>query len=253
MSRASAEAILHRVWGRAAPITWSRSKAMWRAERTAAGHAAMVARASIHEAFASAPDDIVEALGHWTLLKSRGAWHRNGDAQIKVETWLLAHMKAKPKRATKTVTKGRHHDLAPMVAAVSARYGLVTVPVSWGKSAPKRVASTRYRITLGYYKVVDQTITINRVLDDASVPRFIIEDVLHHELCHHAVPAMRMANGKREAHHAGFWACARRGTDYLPAETWLKTHLPRLLYGDAAKKLDAEIVTATERPEYAKL
>lgn len=88
-----------------------------------------------------------------------------------------------PERNVRINTRGRHHDLAGLFAAVNAEYfsGALDCRITWGRrSKPVRV---RQR-TLGSYTLETDTIRINQMLDRAAVPRYYVEFVVYHEMLH---------------------------------------------------------------------
>jgi hypothetical protein len=89
---------------------------------------------------------------------------------------------------------GRCFDLAEIFSALNARFfgGRLARPrLGW---SPKRS-----RTVLGHYDSAHDSITISRWLDSPSVPRYLVEYIMFHEMLHVQYPVVR--NGHRRAVH----------------------------------------------------
>ena len=83
-------------------------------------------------------------------------------------------------------------------------------------------------LQLGSYSYEDRLIRIHRVLDDPSVPRYVVEAVVHHELLHADMPP-EVRGGKRQFHTPEFRRRERLYRNLGRAERWIGEHLPELL------------------------
>jgi predicted SprT family Zn-dependent metalloprotease len=72
-------------------------------------------------------------------------------------------------------------------------------------------------------------VRIHPILDDAFVPRFFLEYVVYHELCHAALPSVVGADGRLRHHTAEFHALERQFPRYDEAVAWQTQNLDRLL------------------------
>lgn len=93
---------------------------------------------------------------------------------------------------------GAHHDLAPLFEALNARYfeGVLQPPkLAWSGSA--------WRTQLGCFDPALNQIVLNRRLDSAVIPEYVVAYVLYHEMLHQKHP-MKFARCRRESHSAEF-------------------------------------------------
>ncbi|HEX8397568.1 MAG TPA: SprT-like domain-containing protein [Pyrinomonadaceae bacterium] len=112
--------------------------------------------------------------------------------------------------------RGQVYDLEEIFRLVNQTYfqNRLEQPVlSWSQTKTRRV--------FGHQDAVHDTIIISRTLDEARVPRFVVEFVLYHELLH-VVHPMRVINGKRRIHSAAFRRDERRFARFEEAEKWLE-------------------------------
>jgi hypothetical protein len=87
-------------------------------------------------------------------------------------------------------------------------------------------ARRTYRI-LGHHDSTHNTIVLSRSLDDRSVPRFVVEYVLFHEMLHIAHPAKHV-NGRRYHHTPAFRRDERKFAYYEEAESWIERNVRKL-------------------------
>ncbi|MFN6962905.1 MAG: SprT-like domain-containing protein [Pyrinomonadaceae bacterium] len=121
-----------------------------------------------------------------------------------------------------TTAKGSVYDLDEMFDSLNERYFREPLP------RPTLTWSTRrtYRI-LGHHDATHDTIVISLSLDDARVPRFVVEYVLFHEMLHIAHP-MRHSNGRRYFHTPAFRRDERKFAYYREAEDWIEDNVRKL-------------------------
>jgi len=119
-------------------------------------------------------------------------------------------------------TQGRHHNLQELFASVNNEYfnGAITALITWGKKNPKW--SVRKRM-LGSFCRNTNTIRINPVLDRKTIPQYVINFVIYHEMLHSIVP-VEMKNGRRWVHTAEFKRHEQLFKDYKRATAWEKTY-----------------------------
>jgi hypothetical protein len=80
---------------------------------------------------------------------------------------------------------------------------------------------------LGHHDSTHETISISRSLDSRSVPRFVVEYVLFHEMLHIAHPTVHH-NGRRYNHTAAFRRDERRFAHFHEAENWIGDNVGKL-------------------------
>ena len=140
-----------------------------------------------------------------------------------------------PARSRRLVTRGQHHDLVLLRDRLNRDYfnGELDVAITWGRALPSSGCGTgrsraRCSIELGSYSHDDNLIRIHRLLDRSTVPGFVVESVVHHELVHAALP-LRVIGGRRQLHGSDFRQLERRYAHLAEAEAWLDRHLAELL------------------------
>jgi hypothetical protein len=128
------------------------------------------------------------------------------------------------RRGRKVVTgsKGEYYDLDEMFDSLNFWYfgGRLEKPVlTWS-------ARRTFHI-LGHHDATHGTISISRSLDSRTVPSFVVEYVLFHEMLHIAHPAVHH-NGRRYHHTAAFKRDERRFPHFHEAERWIEDNVGNL-------------------------
>ena len=111
---------------------------------------------------------------------------------------------------------GKAYDLAQMFSDLNSRYfaGALDRPlISWSPRPTRRL--------LGHHDHVHRTIIISRTLDNATVPRLVVEYVLYHEMLHIKHPA-RVVSGRTIYHGRAFRDDERLFDRYDEALKWLE-------------------------------
>jgi len=91
--------------------------------------------------------------------------------------------------------RGRHHDLEEIFHSLNRRFFHGQIPVSrlgWSHKNSRRI--------LGHYDSGHSAIIISRRLDSPSVPRYLVEYVVYHEMLHIRFPIER--RGQRRVVHS---------------------------------------------------
>ena len=110
--------------------------------------------------------------------------------------------------------QGQRYNLHQVFDRVNTEYfqsKLPRPPLSWTQKNSRR--------RLGY---VDHRgrVFISRILDRKSVPRYVIEFIMYHELLHLVVPSEK--RGRRSLHHTkAFREAERRFKHYTKARKWM--------------------------------
>lgn len=140
------------------------------------------------------------------------------------------HSKRMRGRKIVTSSKGEVYDLDEMFAMLNFWYfgdRLDRQTLTW---SPRK----SYHI-LGHHDSTHNTISISRSLDAKTVPRFVVEYVLFHEMLHIAHPAKHV-NGRRYHHTAAFRRDERRFTRFHEAEKWIEENAVKLRRAARAEK-----------------
>lgn len=112
---------------------------------------------------------------------------------------------------------GLHHDLNDILREVKAAHfpDLEPVYIAWsGREGRAR------RRRLGSWSPRERLIRIHTVLDRPQVPRYFIEHVVHHELCHAAVDPPLTPTGRRRVHGRDFQRLEAMFPDLDRARDW---------------------------------
>jgi predicted metal-dependent hydrolase len=114
--------------------------------------------------------------------------------------------------------RGKHFDLQKIFDDVNQRFFQGKIPrVRLGWSFRKS------RTILGHYDSAHGSITISRWLDSPSVPDYLVEYLVYHEMLHIVYPVQR--NGHRRiVHSREFQAAERRFPQYELARHAMKRH-----------------------------
>ena len=125
-------------------------------------------------------------------------------------------------RKVVTTPKGEVYDLDQIFESINAGYFGGAIP----KPALTWSAKKTYRI-LGHHDATHEHVAISRSLDSVSVPRYVVEYVLFHEMLHIAHPTQHV-NGRRYNHTAAFKRDEQKFAYYDKAERWIERNVRRL-------------------------
>ena len=132
------------------------------------------------------------------------------------------HAKKTRGRKVVTTSKGEVYDLDEIFQTINDEYfnGTVKKPVlTWS-------AKKTYRI-LGHHDATHDHVAISRSLDDTSVPRYVVEYVIYHEMLHIVHPTQHI-NGRRHNHTPAFKKDEQRFRHFDAAETWIERNVSKL-------------------------
>lgn len=122
-------------------------------------------------------------------------------------------------------TQGRHHNLEASFARVNGEYfsGKMERPtLTWSSRLTTRM--------FGYYRFATDRLTVSQTLDDPTVPVFVLDFVMYHELLHKKLGHSDAIASRRRYHTPEFQALERRFKYYHEASTFLR-HLSERLAG----------------------
>ena len=214
----------------------------------------------IHRSFAGAPDPVLRAVAAFLASAKGSATARQALAAIREHFHHHRRPPGNPTdpgrprdpRAARTAAgasaaeKARRLSLCPVgemldlreiAADLNQRYfeGRLKVRISWGKAAGENAhpASNCRRtrtasLQLGSYSYEDRLIRVHRVLDRPSVPRFVVESVVYHELLHADLPPVTR-RGRRYFHTPEFRRRERHFRHFERADCWVRDNLHQLL------------------------
>jgi len=224
----------------------------------------------IHRSFAGAPDPVLRAVAAF-LASAKGSatarraliairehfqHHRPqaGDlAQPRLPGASPAAAAAAGARRQSLCPAGVVLDLREVAAELNQRYfeGRLKVRITWGKAAGESAhpASNCRRtrtasLQLGSYSYEDRLIRIHRVLDRPTVPRYVVESVVYHELLHADLPPVTR-HGRRYFHTPEFRRRERQFRHFERADCWVRENLQLLLRARRDAAADAARSAAT--------
>jgi hypothetical protein len=127
--------------------------------------------------------------------------------------------------------QGRYFDLEIIYRELNQTYfaGRVEAEIAWMRRPLKR---PRTSIRFGSYDARQRLIRIHPLLDQAFVPRYVVENIVFHEMLHQLMPRQRL-KGRWSIHPPAFRQAERQFRHYHQAERWLREHLQHLLCGAA--------------------
>ncbi|MCB1154816.1 MAG: M48 family metallopeptidase [Deltaproteobacteria bacterium] len=190
-----------------------------------------VRQVRITRVFQNAPSDVWQEIGHWVKDARRNRLFVRGSAGARflerrdVQKVLSASQgRARPELET----RGEVYRLQPMFDAINNRYfgGRCDCPIGW--SIPKGPSRSR-SVRLGSYNETDNVILIHPVLDWHEVPRFVVEDVVYHEMAHWQLRGRKHPSGRRALHSAEFHELMDRFPAHRRAEDWVEANSHRLI------------------------
>ena len=121
------------------------------------------------------------------------------------------------------------HDLRAIFDKLNARYfrnRIKDYTIVWGR---KRKGRPRDEIVFGTIQEDDRIIRVHPLLDRALVPKWFVEYVVYHEMCHAVVRDEYDTSGRRIIHHEKFFARERRFHWFRRAKAWEEQNLGRFL------------------------
>lgn len=115
-----------------------------------------------------------------------------------------------------TSPRGDVYDLEEMFARINQTYfqnSIEKPTLSWS-------AKRTYRI-LGHHDSTHQAIIISKSLDDAKVPRYVVEYIVFHEMLHIFHPTTHR-DGRRYNHTPQFRRDEKKFAYYKESESWIE-------------------------------
>ena len=190
------------------------------------GNAAAGYHLRVQQLFRQAPEAV------WGALVDHVRGTGGGTSTI-LRQYVRRHqhlLKPQRQRRPRTLqTQGRHFDLKAIYQTLNRDYfgNQVQARITWGRQPPRR---SRRSIRFGAYNSAERLIRINPLLDQAFVPRYVVENVVFHEMLHQTNPPQRI-NGRWSIHTPAFRRAERRFPHFEQAEAWQVRHMARLLRG----------------------
>lgn len=188
----------------------------------------------IHRSFVGAPEATLAEVARF-LGGARGEVRRRALAAIREHFDRHGDRHRSEARPRRKVLRqvGRCFDLKEIFDEMNGRFfdGRLEVQITWGRQAARRRRRRRGQgisIRLGSYHDAERLVRIHPVLDHSTVPRYVVESVVYHEMLHAALPASRGPDGRRRLHPPEFRRREREFPEYEQAERWIASNLERL-------------------------
>lgn len=183
-------------------------------------------RVRVHMMFLDAPDRVLDALVRYVVHGERQASQTIGE-YIEANSFRIRASREVPGPLR---TRGRVHDLYDVLNRVNESHfgsNVTDVLITWGRHTRPR-GKKRHTIKLGSYSTAERLIRVHPTLDNEWVPRYFVSYIVHHELLHHVIPALRIS-GRAVLHPPEFLRREREFRHYERAIAWEKKHIDRLL------------------------
>jgi hypothetical protein len=200
-------------------VTFTNMTHLYRMDRHAGGVELMV-----HEGFIGAPDEVLEALAGAALSRRTArrmqlvrAYAAGADF-----TRLSLQLESNGSAAQPAPVGGSHHHLERAFERVNRLYFAGSLPrpaLTWSRRATYR--------EFGHYQPSSDTVSISRSLDAPSVPEYVLDYVVFHELLHKKL-GMKTAGGRQYAHTPEFHHEEKRFERYAEAKVFLQEYSRRL-------------------------
>lgn len=152
-------------------------------------------------------------------------------AAVSTDEYRVRAAKNKKKHGRKIITtaKGSVYNLDKIFDSLNYAYfgGTLEKPtLTWSVRKTYRV--------LGHHDATHKTIVVSKSLDSKTVPKFIVEYIVFHEMLHIYHPA-KIVNGRRYHHTPAFREDEQTFAHYEEAEAWIEKNV-RKLKREAKKK-----------------
>ncbi len=142
----------------------------------------------------------------------------------RAEALAAAFIPPKKKRSTENKTAGQFYDLETVFNNCNEHRFEGKMPrpaiLTWSARSNKRV--------MGSYDIKNDVLSINRALDSADVPDFVLDFIMYHELLHKALGVKTDSAGRNRAHSAEFRRYEQSHPDYLRAQEFIKNFSSKL-------------------------
>ena len=164
-------------------------------------------RARVSDLLEGAPEAVLRSIAHILLAKLyrkpiepyHGARYRRyiGSHDLQRKVHLVRQVRGRKRIDT---AQGHVYDLEAIFDDLNTRFfwGLLGRPqMTWSQE--------RARQMLGHFDPAHNTIVISRVFDHASVPRYVVEYIVYHEMLHLKHP-VKLRGSRRCVHGPAFQA-----------------------------------------------
>lgn len=172
---------------------------------------------SLHQMFLQAPHKVQKALANY-IRSDSAVLEPLVKAYIDKNVPTLDHSHLiDPKQIT---TRGSSYNLKSLYNKINRRYfgGSLDLQITWFGDSNSRFST---KCTLGLYYDVVKLVKIHRLLDNPSVPSYVIEYVIYHEMVHAVCPPVVYESGRNCIHTKEFKELESVFEQYEEARDWL--------------------------------
>lgn len=159
---------------------------------------------------------------NWGAIRKLVAAYQKNEPRSAALT--AAFIPPKEERGAENKTAGQHYNLEDVFNTCNEHRfgGKMPRPavLTWSARKNKRV--------MGSYNIEKDILSINRALDSANVPGYVLDFIMYHELLHKALGVKTDSAGRRRAHSAEFRRYERSHPDYLRAQKFMQTFSSKL-------------------------
>ncbi|PJZ69460.1 hypothetical protein CH373_15300 [Leptospira perolatii] len=176
-----------------------------------------------HTAFQNCDDSVSDSLVRLLFsrllgLKVQEQWREN------IHSFLDQNLARQRTRKVKLHQAGAYFDLQEIFSKIATEYfrefDLSKLQIGWSNRNGFR--------RLGSFERESNSIRISPVLDNQSVPLFVMEHLVHHEILHYLIPVKR-SKGKHIIHGFDFKRREREYADFSRADLWIKREYQQYL------------------------
>jgi len=184
-------------------------------------------RASIHRMFLSAPRNVMDELACYL---AKPAKRLSPTVRSFIEEGVRNLDYSHRLDDDRLITAGTFYDLKEIYRDVNNEYfdNSLNLKITWfGQSSRRR----RRRITFGQYEEALKLVKVHRLLDNPSIPEYLLAFIVYHEMVHHVCPAYIDEAGIHRVHSKEFKAKERQFRHYDIAKEWIAEHKEKLFKG----------------------
>ena len=183
----------------------------------------------IHKCFSKADNNVIKAISTFLTRKNKSASNIIGNY---FDIFGPSEEEKKRRRKRKIFHQGNHFDLKYIMNDLNSKYfnGVIDANITWGNARPR--ATRRWKkskhITLGQYRDEENLIIIHPNLDKTKVPKYVVEAIVYHEMCHQLIREDKI-NGRRRIHTRKFRDREKQYEYLEQAKLWEKENFGYLL------------------------
>lgn len=180
-------------------------------------------KVSLHRMFLQAPQNIMQALACSIKNKERViSPNIKSFIEENVKKIDYSHL-IDPNSLS---MEGEVYHLDRIYQELNRHYFAGTLPlrITWFGNSNRKNSS---KVTFGLYYEPLKLIKVHRLLDDPTIPEYIIKFVVYHEMLHYVCPAYRDDRGFQRIHSKEFKVKEKEFYQYHLAQKWMKENRAR--------------------------